>query len=182
MSQAFIANELKARLLEHAPNRILPAKRLEVLQANLHEKYPDAKFDCIIAPLVLISQEARLTFFKEIHRILAPQGFFLFSTLGHAAPHELEMLGDALLKTGFQLPVVDKETLQLQYDDMSVLLKDLEQSGLNEQYARVTKESPTDITATFEVMYGYALGAAIEKKSSGKIEIPLATLKIRRAE
>ncbi len=180
MSPAFIADELKARLLEHAPHPILPSKRLDLSRATIQEKYQDAEFDYIIAPLVLISQEEKIVFFKEIHRILAPQGIFLFSTLGNKEPHALEELGDDLLKAGFKLPVVDRENLQLHYDDKIILLKDLALSGLNEKLVRVTTESNTNIIATLDVMYGYALGAATQTSSSGKIEIPLETIKIRK--
>ena len=180
MSQAFIADELKARLLEHAPNPVLPAKMLELSPAGIQKKYQDAEFDCVIAPLVLMDQEKWRVFFTEIQRILAPNGFFLFSTLGNEAPNELEILGDTLLKAGFQLPVVDREILQWQYDNMNVLLKDLEQSGLNEKLVRVTKESSGDIIATFDVMYGYALGSLINSLTPGKIEIPVENIKIRK--
>lgn len=180
MSQAFIADELKMRLLEHAPDSVLPVKRLDLSDFNIQEKYQDAEFECIIAPLVLISQEEMQVFFKEIHRILAPNGIFLFSTLGNQVSHELEQLGDVLLKTGFQLPVVDRETLQLQYDDIQVLMKDLKQSGLNEQYVHVTNHASNDILATLDVIYGYALGAVVKTKVLGKIEIPIETIKIRK--
>ncbi len=180
MRQAFIADELKARLLEHAPNPILSTKRLELLQAGIQKKYQDAEFECIIAPLILISQEEMQVFFKEIYRILAPNGIFLFSTLGAELSHELEKLGDDLLKSGFKLPVVDRENLQLHYDDKTVLLKELALSGLNETLVRVTMESDTHIIATLDVMYGYALGAGAKTISPGKIEIPIETIKIRK--
>ncbi|MES2203708.1 MAG: methyltransferase domain-containing protein [Pseudomonadota bacterium] len=180
MSQAFIADELNARLLEHAPDPVLPSNRLDVSNAIISKKYPDAEFDCIIAPLILMSQKDRSEFFKEIHRILSPQGFFLFSTLGAELVHELEELGDDLLKIGFSLPVVDRENLQLQYNDKNVLLKDLELSGLSEKRVHVIMESETNIIATLDVMYGYALGASINSLSPGKIEIPIETIKIRK--
>lgn len=184
MNAAFIANELKGRLLEHAPNVVLPAKRLDLSRADIQVNgvlpYQEAELDCVIASLILISQEEVAGFFKEIHRILAPKGIFLFSTLGNNTPHELEILGDTLLKAGFQLPVVDREILQLQYDDRTVLLKDLELSDLNEKFVRVTTESPQQIIATFEVMYGYALGAVTQTIASETIEIPIENIKIRR--
>ena len=180
MSHAFIANELKIRLLEHAPHALLSAKKLELSCAEIQIHYQPAEFDCVIAPLVLISQEAFFIFFKEVHRILAPNGIFLFSTLGNNTPHELEQIGDALLKTGFQLPVVDRETLGLQYDDKAVLEKDLEQSGLNEKWVHVTTESSEDMLVTLNVIYGYALGATTQAPFSGKIEIPIDTIKIRK--
>lgn len=180
MSYAFIANELNIRLLEHAPNAILPSKKLELLQANIQKKYQEAEFDCVIAPLILISEKGFHTFFQEVRRILSPQGFFLFSTLGSEGSPALEILGDALLQAGFQLPVVDREILQLHYDDINVLLNDLEQSGLNEKLVHVTKKSSEDIMATIDVIYGYTLGSTINSLTSGKIEIPVETIKIRK--
>lgn len=180
MRQASIAEELKTRLLEHAPHLVLPANRLELLDANISEQYKNAQFDCIIAPLMLVEQNDRALFFKEIHRILAPNGIFLLSTLGDENAYALEALGDSLLQMGFQLPVVDRELLTLQYGNMSELLEDLERSGLNEKHVHITTASSQDILATLEVMYGYARGAVVPTNFSGKIEIPIENIKIRK--
>jgi len=59
-------------------------------------------------------------------------------------------------------------------------MKDLEQSDLNEHYVSVTKHASNDILATLDVIYGYALGSAIQTKALGKIEIPIETIKIRK--
>lgn len=187
MSDAFIANELETRLREHLPHAILPTKKLELsregvtgLMVSGSSLYQAAEFDGVIAPLVLLEPEEVTAFFKEVHRILAPNGFFLFSTLGNDRPHALETIGDALLKAGFQLPVVDRETLQVHYDNMNILRQDLELSGLSEEFIRVEKKSSHDIIATLDVIYGYALGAVIQTSSVAKIEIPIESIKIRK--
>lgn len=184
MSQGFIANELKMRLLEHAPNAILSSKKLELVSFAVEEinwaQYKKSEFDCVIAPLIHIEQESATVLFKEIRRILTSSGVFLFSALEKEESYALEKLGDALSKSGFQFPVVDREILQLQYDDMDMLRQDLEESSLNRKFVRVTKKASDDIIASFNIIYGYALGASNQKTIFGKIEIPVETVKIRK--
>lgn len=183
---AFIADELEARLLEHLPNSSLPANRLDMLRdcsaemlADNHFVYPEATYDCIIAHLVLLWQEDIGAFFHKMRSMLSPNGAFLFSTMGPETTNRLEIVGDALVKAGFQLPVVDRDVLQLQYDDHFLLSNDLEDSGLTHELIDVTAESSENSIAKFEVIYGYALGNSMSLSSSGKIEIPIHSITLR---
>lgn len=184
---AYIADELEARLLEHLPPSVLSVKQLDMLRDCSAEilvsgmlPYEDAIFDCVIAHFVLLWQKDVTAFLKEVRRVLAPNGVFLFSTLGIKTPHELEILGDLLLQASFKQPVVDRESLQLQYDNINQLSEDLTSSGLNDQLVQGVTEPSGQITATLEVIYGYALGKIISPASSGKIEIPVENISLRK--
>ncbi len=80
----------------------------------------------------------------EFHRVLAPEGLLMFSTLGPDTLKELRAaagegrvhsfadmhdLGDRLVAAGFAAPVMDMETLTLAYRDVPALLADLRASG-----------------------------------------------------
>ncbi len=86
---------------------------------------------------------------KEIHRTLAPEGLFLFSTLGPDTLQELKSVfarqpdgfdhlpdfadmhdvGDALVQHGFADPVMERENLTVTYPTLEVLMRDLRQLG-----------------------------------------------------
>ena len=81
---------------------------------------------------------------REFHRVLAPEGLLMFSTLGPDTLAELRSaagaarvhafadmhdLGDMLVAAGFAEPVMDMERVTLQYDDGEALLADLRASG-----------------------------------------------------
>lgn len=86
-----------------------------------------------------------LKVFREVHRLLIPQGLFLFSTLGVDTLREarecldeikyaktkfdfidMHHLGDALLQNAFLNPVVSMEHLTLTFTDVPTFLKKIE--------------------------------------------------------
>ncbi len=126
-----------------------------------------------------------------ISRILKPNGLFMFSTFGPDTLKELREafqdsrahvnrfvdmhdIGDALLHSGFSMPVMDMEYITLTYEDVKGVMKDLKAIGAHnalqgrprglfgktawhrvlEHYESRRKEGR--LPATFEVVYGHA--------------------------
>src|SRR5215831_16919621 len=86
--------------------------------------------------------------FKEVQRVLKPNGLFSFTTLGpdtlrelriawssiDAHPHvhrfvDMHDLGDALLRAGFAEPVMDVERIVLTYATAEQLMRELKNTG-----------------------------------------------------
>lgn len=86
--------------------------------------------------------------FTEMQRVLAPQGLIMFSTLGPDTLREIRQafagvdgythvnhfvdmhdLGDALVRHGFENPVMDMEFITLTYDNVPAVFRDLKQIG-----------------------------------------------------
>lgn len=86
--------------------------------------------------------------FAEIHRVLVPEGLFMFSTLGPDTLKELRQafsgldgathvnrfidmhdIGDGLVRNGFATPVMDMEYITLTYDDVRGVMHDLKAIG-----------------------------------------------------
>lgn len=97
--------------------------------------------------------------FKELHRILKPEGLLLFTSFGPDTLQELRIslselksecnlrnfidmhhVGDILLNMGFQDPVMDMEMITLSYTDLKKLIKDIHYSGI-EHNARSLMDS-----------------------------------------
>jgi malonyl-CoA O-methyltransferase len=86
--------------------------------------------------------------FREVRRVLTPDGLFVFSTFGpdtlkelraawaqadgyNHVNHFLDMhdVGDALVRAGMSEPVLDVDRLQLTYPDATALMRDLKAIG-----------------------------------------------------
>ncbi len=133
------------------------------------------------------------TTFREFHRILKPDGLLMFSTFGPDTLKELRQasnadagythvnqfidmhdIGDALVRAGFDDPVMDVEHFTLTYADVMSLMRDLKLIGAHnstegrrrglegrsflqkivENYEQF--RSKGRLPATYEVVYGHA--------------------------
>jgi malonyl-CoA O-methyltransferase len=122
-----------------------------------------------------------LAAFRELERVLAPEGLAMFSTLGPDTLKELRAaagaprvhaftdmhdLGDMLVAAGFSAPVMDMEMLQVEYASGRQLLDDLRASGQTNARldrprglagGRLLEEfRRRGLRATYEVVYGHA--------------------------
>ncbi len=131
--------------------------------------------------------------FSSLLRVLRPNGLFMFSTFGPDTLKELRAafskkdgyihvhrfidmhdIGDALMRAGFDAPVMDVEYYTLTYVTLTTLMKDLKAIGahnvasgrrrglagktawreLQAEYQRFAQDQK--LPATFEVIYGHA--------------------------
>lgn len=84
--------------------------------------------------------------FSEAHRVLQPEGLYMFSTFGPDTLKELRAasdnghthvsrfidmhdIGDTLVRVGFSAPVLDVEHYTLTYDDVKGVMRDLKAIG-----------------------------------------------------
>ncbi len=181
-SDAYIARECEARLLEHLPQEKCYEKTCDLLRDMTASQIMEGKFalnrpefDCIIAHFVPLWQNDLSFFLRDIKTILSSTGILLFSTLNQGQAHELEALGDLLLSMGFNLPVVDQETIQFCYDDVLTLEEDMLLSGLDKQDVVISIDEHGDVLLELEIIYAYAFGTVMATHS-GAIEIPISSI------
>ena len=143
--------------------------------------------------------------FAETARVLETGGLFLFSTYGpdtlkelrgafaavDEAPHvnafvDMHDLGDALVAAGFADPVMEMETLTVEYADVESIARDLRRGGGQtvlagarpglggrERWRRMAERYEAHrragaLPATFEVVYGHAWKAAPRTAADGR--------------
>lgn len=172
--------------------------------------FADDSVDVIFSNLMLQWCDDLPTVFREWQRVLKPKGLLLFTSFGPDTLHELRAswasvndkvhvntfkdmhdLGDILLQQGFVDPVMDMELMQLAYDDVCALLKDLKAIGsinLNDTKHSLTgrgelaklkstyekfRDDEHGLPATYEVIFGHAWGSETKREISGDIEIPI---------
>jgi malonyl-CoA O-methyltransferase len=151
------------------------------------------------------------------HRALAVDGFVLFSCLGPDTLRQLRALyaqlgwpppaheytdmhdwGDQLVAAGFAEPVMDMETLTLQFESPERLLAELRELGRNLSVARFaglrgrawraqllraldkglrTPAASGPLTLSFEVIYGHAIKGAPRHALTGQTHIALEDMR-----
>ena len=190
-----VATDIATQMLEQARSRYRWLARPRLAVADM-EKLPFAgdSFDLVFSSLALQwSNDLRATL-AEFARIARPGALLLFTSFGPETLSELDAswrelddhphvhrfvdmhdVGDAMLAAGFSQPVVDAETIRVQYRELSMLLGDLKNSGasnadvsrrrglttpaklreLEACYRRNAFENERFI-ASYEVVYGHA--------------------------
>ena len=149
--------------IAHQRNRI--AKRARrwrqhyyPLTANATQlPFSDDSVDMIVSNLCFYWLDNLNVLFKELHRVLQPDGLLMFSTLGPDTYHELRSafatldhyphvnifmdlhdVGDALLSSGFKDPVMDMDQLCITHNTPKTILHDLHELGeINQHPERI---------------------------------------------
>lgn len=178
-----------------APHMMADARALPLARASL---------GLVWSNLMLPALDDPLPVFREVHRTLEVDGLFMFSTFGPDTLRELREampgrrgervhrfidmhdLGDALVRAGFNDPVMDMEMLTLTYTELDGLLADLRAAGANNAaatrprglsgrgewaearaaYERLRRQGR--LPATFEIIQGHAWKAAPRTTDDGR--------------
>ena len=161
--------------------------------ANAYElPFASNSVDFIVSNLMMQWCPDLKALFNECFRVLKPQGLFLFTTFGPDTLKELKRswsavdssahvnnfidmhdIGDQMLQSGFQSPIMEMENITLTYEKVIDLMHDLKSIGAQNVSNRSktltgkTKfkkmiemyesyRSDGKLPATYEVIYGHA--------------------------
>ncbi len=211
-----VGDALWRRLLPAALQRSLGVRGPRLAQADFSAlPFASGAFDFIWSNLALHWHSRPDLVLPEWQRVLEPNGLLMFSTLGpdtlrelrgayaeveaaHGVPgaaHVIEFvdmhdLGDMLVESGFEIPVMDQETLTITYKSPQSLLADVRRwgayphrgeqpgAGLPTVRARrlhaallealeARRRADGTIALTFEVIYGHAWKAVPRTTAEG---------------
>tara|TARA_B110000967_G_scaffold209584_1_gene266464 strand:- start:3830 stop:4615 length:786 start_codon:yes stop_codon:yes gene_type:complete len=174
--QSLITNSQKFKVCANAYSLPIKSNSVDFIISNLMMQWcPDLK-----------------TLFNECFRILKPQGLFLFTTFGPDTLKELKRswaavdssthvnnfidmhdIGDQMLQSGFQSPIMEMEKITLTYEKVLDLMHDLKGIGAQnvpnrskaltgktkfkkmiEMYESYREDGKLPVT--YEVVYGHA--------------------------
>ncbi len=178
--------------------------------------FADASMDMIFSSLTIQWCFDLNALFAEFRRVLKPGGLLMFTTLGTATLKELRAswaevsdkvhvnqfadmhdIGDALYNAQVENPVMDNETIVLNYSSVKQILMELKGVGAHNQnngrekaltgkqrlQAMITAykqfRSDAGYPVSYEVLYGHAWNpkTPMQKQNSGETSISLAQLK-----
>ena len=117
--------------------------------------FPDGTFDIVLSSQALHWINDLPQLFREVHRVLKPDGCFMFSMIGgttlpelrislglaelerdgggggaHVGPFvELSDVGSLMQNAGFALPTIDVDTVRISYPNAAVLMEHLQRMG-----------------------------------------------------
>ena len=168
------------------------SQKLKVCADSYQLPLKSNSVDFVVSNLMMQWCSDLKTLFDECHRVLKPQGLILFTTFGpetlkelkrswsvvDSSPHvnefiDMHDIGDQMIQSGFQSPIMEMEKLTLTYEKVLDLMRDLK--GIGAQSVENRSKSLTGktkfkkmlemyesyrengkIPATYEVIYGHA--------------------------
>ncbi len=176
--------------------------------------------DLVFSNLMLQWCDDPLEPFAELARVMAPGAALAFSTLGPATLQELRAawarvdslphvhrfldmhdVGNALLRTGFEQPVLDVDIHELSYGSVRELMRDLQRLGAGNaaqgrarglmgrgvlarlEAAYEPLRRAARLPSTWEVIYGvaWAPAAAVARGPARETAVPIAAIARHRA-
>lgn len=187
-------------------------KRRKIVFGDPHSlPFEDEQFELVVSNLCLPFCQDPGAVFAEVSRVLRPGGAFLFSSLGpdtlieyrqrwaqfDSYPRvsgliDMHDLGDAMLKAGLADPVLDRDTLLLDYPSIEALENELQVFGLvNTAFGRrkglltqklmsQVRESASRFEVGLELVHGHAWKNEFNprKNNSGdEFKFPVSELK-----
>lgn len=191
--------DLSPAMLSRARKRYRAWSKRRLVAGDLERlPFADASFDLVFSSLALPWCNDPTAALREFARIARPGALLLFSSYGPDTlrelaaswgaqdeyPHvhrfvDMHDIGDAMLAAGLAQPVVDAETLRVEYDDLRALLEDLRRAGASnadvsrrrglttpaqlERLERSYRERGFEngkFVATYEIVYGHAWAAS----------------------
>ncbi len=173
----------------------------------------DASVDLVVACQVLPWCPLPGSLFAEIHRVLTPGGAFFWSSVGpdtlqeyrqlwaaiDSYPHvfglyDMHDLGDEMLRSGFDSPVLDRENLTINYQSVDHVVADMRAAGafglaagrrrglmassIAKRLGRV-KGGAIDVTIEHVQGHGWKSTGQIKREISGnneEIRIPVSAI------
>ncbi len=207
--------------LDHAFQRLkqITAQRSVPLCAKAESlPFKSQSLDLIVSNAMLDWCDDLPRLFQEVSRVLQPEGLLLFTCFGpdtllefrraweealgpvYVKPFtDMHNLGDLLLACGFRDPVLDKETITVNYRSVDRLLEDIRQQGMHNphpkrqqhlvtprQLARVkacyeANRQEGKLPVTVELIQGHAFGSrsanAVSADGNGDVCIPITALR-----
>jgi malonyl-CoA O-methyltransferase len=209
-----VALDLSERMLSRALAHGGLMRKPELVCADIEQlPFCDNSFDLVFSSLTLQWCNDLPATMRELLRVLRPGGLLMFATFGPDTLRELRAcwqtiddavhvnqftdmhdVGDELLRSGFADPVMEAETITVNYETVDMLMADLRAIGANataqggraglttpavlsrlrQAYERYRQENL--LPATYEVVYGHAWKSDANRQASAEVPVDITGL------
>jgi malonyl-CoA O-methyltransferase len=204
-----VALDLSERMLSKALAHGGLIRKPELVCADIEQlPFCANSFDLVFSSLTLQWCNDLPATIQELLRVLKPGGLLMFATFGPDTLKELRAcwqqvddavhvnqfvdmhdVGDELLRSGFADPVMEAETITLNYDSVDTLMADLRAIGANAtadggraglttpallsklRQAYDSYRSDRLLPATYEVVYGHAWKVSSQKSAEVQVDV-----------
>mmetsp|Transcript_19160 Transcript_19160/g.53374 ORF Transcript_19160/g.53374 Transcript_19160/m.53374 type:complete len:438 (-) Transcript_19160:24-1337(-) len=150
------------------------------LHADEEDKlpFPDGTFDLVMSSQAIHWINDLPGLFREVHRVLKPDGCFVFSMIGGATLPELRIamvlaelereggvgahvgpfvevsdVGSLMQNAGFSLPTIDVDTVKISYPSAPVLMEHLQRMGEGNASLRRREHTGRDVFLAASCIY-----------------------------
>ncbi len=209
-----VALDLSERMLAKAPAHASLLRKTERVCADIeHLPFCEDSFELIFSSLTLQWCNDMQATMVDILRVLKPGGLLMFSTFGPDTLKELRAcwrtvddavhvneftdmhdVGDGLLQAGFADPVMEAETITVNYPSIDKLMSDLRAIGANataeggrpgltapsvlEKLRQAYEAYRADklLPASYEVVYGHAWKPVASRSEKHELRINITKL------
>ncbi len=209
-----VALDLSERMLAKAQNHGSLLRKPQLVCADLEQlPFSENSFDLIFSSLTLQWCNDLPAAMKDLLRVLKPGGLLMFTTFGpdtlkelRACWHQIDDavhvnqftdmhdVGDGLLQAGFADPVMEAETITVNYESVDKLMADLRAIGANAtaEGGRASLTTPSMLSklrlaydtyrvdellpASYEVVYGHAWKPAASQPQKHELRVNITEL------
>jgi malonyl-CoA O-methyltransferase len=209
-----VALDLSERMLSRALTHGGLMRKPELVCADIEQlPFCENSFDLVFSSLTLQWCNDLPATMRELLRVLRPGGLLMFATFGPDTLRELRAcwqqiddavhvnqftdmhdVGDELLRSGFADPVMEAETITVNYETVDRLMADLRAIGANAtaQGGRAGLTTPAVLSrlrqayegyrqenllpATYEVVYGHAWKPEASRQTGAEVPVAITGL------
>lgn len=132
-STSLVATDLNVPMIDHARRKFSPEEAVEWKQADATAlPFPDCSFDAVVCQFGIMFFPDKRAAVREVHRVLAPRGTFMFNVWDAMERNELTLMAHETIRTFFRDNPPDFYQIPFGFHDPDAIRTLLDACGFQE--------------------------------------------------